>query len=192
MNKTVMFSLAATCLFAVLPVEAMAEKNTTMEVQLSKSQLSLEKVSSPAFGTQKLTGEAQILVAQEDLTITIEDGRAEKTSGWSVYYRLYAYQNSKDKENLAQAETKIGQGELRVNGELVGKEDYQAHPLSVKETNQTDQPLLQYHGSATADAITYIYTVTKENISLQLPKGTKAGSYSAQQMISLRDLPENN
>lgn len=192
MRKVAISILAMVCLSLVVPVESRAEKSTDMEVQLSKSALRLAEVKSPIFGIQKLTGDAQILIAQEGLTIMIEDGRTEKNSGWAVDYRLYAYQKKESGKDIGPVETRIGQGTLSINGNPADLETYHAYPVNLDFTNQTDQPLLHYNGTNEAGNVTYLYKVDQGDISLHLPKGTKAGSYTAQQMISLRDLPKNN
>lgn len=192
MSKVASFIFSLVCATVLVPTTGFAEKDTDVAVRLTKSQLSLVDVQSPAFGHQKWIGEAQTLTAQTDLTITVKDDRTGTNTGWSLYYRLYAYQASASQQYIEQANTHIGQGQLTSTGRAVTSDEYQAYAIDMAATNQTDQRLLDYKKTNENGPTTYSYTVNKADISLQLPKGIEAGSYTAQQIITLRDLPKNN
>lgn len=192
MNKVTPFIFSLIYATLLVPATAFAEKGTDVEVRLTKSQLSLVDVQSPAFAHPKWTGEAQTLTAQTDLTITIKDDRTGTNTGWALYYRLYAYQASASQQYIEQASTHIGQGQLTSTDRAVTSDEYQAYAIDMAATNQTDQRLLDYTETNGNGPTTYIYTVNKDDISLQLPKGIEAGSYTAQQIVTLRDLPKNN
>ncbi|MGC6769826.1 WxL domain-containing protein [Enterococcus sp. LJL128] len=192
MCKVVFFIFSLVCVVILAPITAFAEKSTAVEIYLTKSQLSLVDVQSPTFSHQKWTSEERTLTSKTDLSITIKDSRTGGNSAWALYYRLDAYQEKNSRLSLEQARTHIGQGQLTSADRTVTSDEYQAYPIDMEVTNQTEQCLLNHIKTNESGPITYIYTVNKDDISLQLPKGIRAGSYTAQQIITLRDLPKSN
>lgn len=161
-----------------LPTE---EKSTPIAIEILEKTLFFMDVTVPTFPSVTVDTEDQTVYATNDLVIGLKDTRIEGRSPWEVTYQLRVEPTDEHPPFLPKLS--IGKGDVSTEKGPMSATAYTAKEIIAQPTSQS---LLQVEETGNT---TYEYRISKEDISLVVPKTVTEGTYRAKQIVQLKTIP---
>lgn len=192
MKKTIGTLIAGVSLFAVLPLAAQAadtdtQKDTTAEINLTQDEtakeITLEKAPTINLG-EHVNDIASATYKADTVSDLVEVKNPGNTSGWHVGVSATAFQTSAKTSTLRGAALTFEKG----NVTAVDTSNASKAPTATGVTLNTDSQAIL---SADAEEGIGIFRMshTEDQVSLAVPAGNSAGSYSSTLTWTLNNAP---
>lgn len=149
-----------------------SSNQTQASFSIVATPLALEKITLPSFEL-KQSGQQQLLNAQKDLTIAVNDQRENQKNSWDLQYQLAAV--DQDNQSLQQLSLMLS-----------------------RDANNSDG--LNHHYQMTTQAASAgsnginseesYYTIAASQLRLSIPQGTDLSDCQLQQKVTLLDVAD--
>lgn len=163
---------------------SLEEKSTPIEVKIKPKELYLTKIAPLDFGKQEQQTDAFVLRPKEDFTVQVIDKRGSK-GDWSLYYQFELFKN--EKKQVLPTRVILGAGTLTTKDQSNKTDIYRSYKA---DSNSQQSKALLVKTKVSELNMQYEYRIRKENIMLNVPKNTPAGSYQAEQKLLLVEEPK--
>lgn len=174
------------CLLCLLPIQVLGasapSQESNIHIEIVDNPLTLEVVSVPRFKERSEKDVGQVLEAENDFVVVVQDKRKHKGTPWRLTYQLTPF----DTPDATPITLRLDKGRL-VTPKGTGELSYKGRAANVVP-GESQQLITAYSTKAER----YEYRIPKEGIRLDIKTGLSAGTYTAKQTVTLINTPEAN
>lgn len=174
------------CFLCLLPTQVLGasapRQESNIHIEIVDNPLTLEVVSVPRFKERSAKDVGQVLQAENDFVVVVQDKRKHKATPWQLTYQLTAF----DTPDATPITLRLDKGQL-VTPKGAGDLSYKGRSVTV--VPKENQQLVTAYSTKEER---YEYRIPKEGIRLDIKTGLSAGTYTAKQTVTLINTPEAN